>query len=140
MYMWMFGRSSCLLTVSHNNTCVRDSRIQSPCHLLHALLPCFAVDPMYQYSLAYFARLFNSCIEQSEKRDDLQERLTLLMDNITFEIFANICRGLFESHKLMFSFLIATQIMINAGDISQVWLRGRCLVLFSIYNVTVAVI
>lgn len=81
---------------------------------------------MYQYSLTYFARLFNSCIENSEKRDDLQERLNLLMDNITFEIFANICRGLFESHKLMFSFLIATQIMINAGDISQVRHQSLC--------------
>jgi len=41
------------------------------------------IDPMYQYSLTYVKRLFNSAIEKSEKNDDLQIRLNILINNIT---------------------------------------------------------
>eukprot|EP01029_Cantina_marsupialis_P009144 TRINITY_DN2137_c0_g5_i1.p1 TRINITY_DN2137_c0_g5~~TRINITY_DN2137_c0_g5_i1.p1 ORF type:complete len:3984 (-),score=1416.37 TRINITY_DN2137_c0_g5_i1:203-12154(-) len=86
------------------------------------------VDPMYQYSLSYFARLFNICIDESEKSDELEERLTNLKKYMTETIFKNICRGLFESHKLLFSFLICVQIMLDSGSISPIaWsllLRG----------------
>ena len=78
-----------------------------------------AIDPMYQYSLSYFQRLFNSCIDKSEKADTLEERLTVLKNNITLWIYMNICRGLFERHKLNFSFLICASIMLDNGDISQ---------------------
>lgn len=87
------------------------------------------IDPMYQYSLAYFNRLFNSIIDQSEKTDDLQKRLDLLQNNITFWIYSNICRGLFERHKLIFSFLICSNIMLDAKEITQsewmYFLRGN---------------
>ena len=33
------------------------------------------IDPMYQYSLTYVKRLFNTAIEKSEKNDDLEIRL-----------------------------------------------------------------
>lgn len=48
----------------------------------------------------------------------LEERLTLLKDNITRVIFTDICRGLFESHKRLFSFLITTSIKRQAEEIS----------------------
>jgi len=87
------------------------------------------IDPMYQYSLAYFNRLFNSIIDQSEQSDDLQKRLEILQHNITFWIYSNICRGLFERHKLLFSFLICSNIMLDAKEISQsewmYFLRGN---------------
>jgi dynein heavy chain len=71
------------------------------------------IDPMYQFSLAYFTRLFNYIIENSERAKTLEERLDILMRNITSIIYQNVSRGLFNSHKLIFSFLIAVQIMRN---------------------------
>lgn len=69
------------------------------------------IDPMYQFSLAYFTRLFNSVINTSPKSSDLQERLSILDRNITDTIYNNVCRGLFNTHKLVFSFMIALQVL-----------------------------
>src|SRR5690606_8434304 len=78
------------------------------------------VDSMYQYSLSYFLRLFNSCIEQAAKSDDLQQRLSSLLSYMTSSIFVNISRGLFEAHKLQFSFLMCVAILRETGEISDV--------------------
>lgn len=69
------------------------------------------IDPMYQYSLQYFQSLFNRCIENSEKCDRLDKRLEILLSALNEVMFMNVCRGLFEQHKLLFSFLICTSIM-----------------------------
>ncbi len=86
------------------------------------------IDPMYQYSLAYIKILFNAAIEKSEKRDVLQERLEILIDNITKLIFTNVSRGVFEAHKHIFSFLIAISITKQQGNIDPIiwgtFLRG----------------
>jgi dynein heavy chain len=90
------------------------------------------MDPMYQYSLAYFVRLFNVCIDESEKAEDIDTRLSNLMSYLTQFVYTNVCRGLFEEHKLIFSFLICVQIMRNAGEIEDMeWsllLRGAGMV------------
>ncbi|KAK9815239.1 hypothetical protein WJX72_000483 [[Myrmecia] bisecta] len=78
------------------------------------------VDPMYQYSLSYFIQLFNHCIAVSDKSDHLPTRLQTLMDHITLFMYNMVCRGLFEAHKLMFSFLICTAIQRQAQIISPV--------------------
>jgi len=55
------------------------------------------VDPMYQYSLNYFRKLFNNCIDISPKSDDVAERVDLLISNLTEIVYFNVCRGLFEA-------------------------------------------
>lgn len=77
------------------------------------------IDPMYQYSLAYVKRLFNSAIEKSKKAKDLDERLSILIDNITRMLYTNISRGLFEAHKIIFSFLMCTSINRNSEKINE---------------------
>jgi dynein heavy chain len=62
--------------------------------------------PSRRYSLDYFQALFTKCIVESEKNDDLETRLDNLINYATYTIYANICRGLFERHKLLFSALI----------------------------------
>ena len=77
------------------------------------------MDPMYQYSLEYFKRLYNYCIEESEKDEDLNARLELIMAFVTKFMYSNVCRGLFSRHKLIYSFLICTSILRNRGSISS---------------------
>ena len=77
------------------------------------------VDPMYQYSLQYYKSLFNQRLEKTEKKDVLAERLRLLIDDITLSMYTNVCRGLFEKDKLLYSFVVAAKIEIAASDVSD---------------------
>ncbi|KAI8907759.1 dynein heavy chain and region D6 of dynein motor-domain-containing protein [Powellomyces hirtus] len=69
------------------------------------------IDSMYQFSLKYFKNLFSTCIQHSEKADDLQRRIEILCKNATYSTFANVSRGLFEQHKMTYSFMICIQIL-----------------------------
>ncbi|XP_044766447.1 dynein axonemal heavy chain 6 [Coccinella septempunctata] len=86
------------------------------------------IDPMYQYSLKYFTQIFNTVIETSEKSENLDIRLEILIREITLSVYTNVSRGLFERHKLVFSFLLCIAILTDAGVIkSAEWnflLRG----------------
>jgi dynein heavy chain len=80
------------------------------------------VDPMYQYSLQWFTNLFIYSINNSEKVDDVQARITILNDYLMYYIYVNICRSLFEKDKLLFSFLMAIKVQQSHGQIdSREW-------------------
>lgn len=74
------------------------------------------IDHMYQYSLNYFIKLFTNIIKAAEKSENIEERIDTLMKDITFIIFSNICRGLFNTHKLIFSFMLAAKIQLEAKE------------------------
>eukprot|EP00397_Hematodinium_sp_SG-2012_P000045 GEMP01000045.1.p1 GENE.GEMP01000045.1~~GEMP01000045.1.p1 ORF type:complete len:3312 (+),score=740.25 GEMP01000045.1:2269-12204(+) len=78
-----------------------------------------SIDPMYQFSLSYFSNLFNNTIHESPMSDILQERLLTLIDKVTYTVFLDVTRGLFEKHKLIFSFLICSQIHRRTNLITQ---------------------
>ncbi|KAI9203256.1 dynein heavy chain and region D6 of dynein motor-domain-containing protein [Polychytrium aggregatum] len=86
------------------------------------------IDSMYQFSLKYFKNLFSRCIVDSEKSDDLLRRIEILCSNITFTIFSNVSRGLFEQHKMIYSFMICIEIMRERKQIDDTewnfFLRG----------------
>jgi dynein heavy chain, axonemal len=58
----------------------------------------------------------------------LQERINLLIDDITESFYVNICRGLFEKDKLLYSFMIASKIQLYDKNINDLewnfFLRG----------------
>jgi dynein heavy chain len=55
------------------------------------------VDPMYQYSLVYFKKLFNTCIDTAPKSEEVQERVQFLIHTLTETVYLQVCRGLFEA-------------------------------------------
>jgi dynein heavy chain len=90
------------------------------------------VDPMYQNSLLYVKSLFNKAIELSPQANTIEERLDILINNITRMMYKNISRGLFEKDKMIYSLLIVTSIRRNAKVIDEaMWnilLRGPSLI------------
>ena len=89
---------------------------------------------MYQNSLQYVKKLFNEAISSVKKvksSEDEKVQLKLLqglVDAITRQLYEKICIGLFEQHKVVYAFTIATSIKRKLGVINPAFwnylLRG----------------
>ncbi|KAF5294393.1 hypothetical protein FQR65_LT10758 [Abscondita terminalis] len=77
------------------------------------------IDPMYQYSLVWFIHLYNQSITNSEKSNNLQERMENLNDHFTNSIYRNVCRSLFEKDKLIFSLVLSVGILRSQNLIDE---------------------
>ena len=77
------------------------------------------IDSMYQFSLAFYIRLFLQSIEKSEKDPILEQRIKFLNDYHTLSVYRSTCLGLFEKHKLLFSFYMAVKILEGNGQLNQ---------------------
>lgn len=78
-----------------------------------------SIDPMYQYSLAWFINLYIISIETANKSNVLERRLSFLRETFTNNLYQNVCRSLFEKDKVLYSFILCTTIMQANGSISR---------------------
>ncbi|XP_065685160.1 dynein axonemal heavy chain 1 isoform X1 [Hydra vulgaris] len=76
------------------------------------------IDSMYQYSLDWFIKLFLSGIASAARADTISQRVQNINNFFTFSLYSNVCRSLFEKHKLLFSFLLSIRILMNKGQIN----------------------
>ncbi|XP_074916070.1 dynein axonemal heavy chain 10 [Chelonoidis abingdonii] len=77
------------------------------------------VNTMYQYSLASFLDVFGFSLRKSMPNSILPKRLKNIMDTLTFNIYNYGCTGLFERHKLLFSFNMTIKIEQADGRVPQ---------------------
>lgn len=80
------------------------------------------IDPMYQFSLQWFQQLAGLGIDNAPAGDTPEVRLANLIAFFTYSIYQSVCRGLFEKHKLLFSFSLTMKIMSGEGrlDVNEV--------------------
>jgi dynein heavy chain len=76
------------------------------------------IDPMYQYSLQWFVSLFIGGIAKSEASTEIEERIENLNNYFTRSLYENICRSLFENHKMLFSLLLAVNILLGDDKVT----------------------
>ncbi|XP_048588102.1 dynein axonemal heavy chain 2 isoform X2 [Nematostella vectensis] len=77
------------------------------------------IDPMYQFSLDAYIDLFNNSIEKSQRSPNLDNRIQNLNEYHTYAVYKYTCRGLFERHKLLFSFQMCSKILEAAGKLNM---------------------
>ncbi|CAM9556184.1 unnamed protein product [Bubo scandiacus] len=77
------------------------------------------VNIMYQYSLVSFLEVFRLSLRKSMPSPVLPKRLKNIMDMLTFNTYNYVCAGLFEKHKLLFSFNMTVRIEQADGRVPQ---------------------
>lgn len=82
-----------------------------------------SIDPMYQYSLDFFNNLYLKAIRDTEKAEDLTERLRILQKTFTKLLYTNISRSLFEKDRLLFSFNLTLKFMDYRKELDNTELR-----------------
>jgi len=77
------------------------------------------VNCMYQTSLNQFLDVFDESMERAEKSPHNTKRIANVMDCLTFDAFRYTSRGLYESHKFMFTLQLALKIDMHRGYIKH---------------------
>ena len=73
---------------------------------------------MYQFSLQYFKQVFAATVVAAPPSDDLPTRLQTLLDEVLRCTFVNICRALFEKHKVLFAFMMSIGVLRQRGEVT----------------------
>ena len=78
-----------------------------------------AILNMYEYSLSAFLTVFGSSLSKSKKDANLDVRLRNIIEALTYNVYSYTCLGLFEKHKLMFSFQMTIKLLDAEGKINH---------------------
>lgn len=114
---------------------------QRACVLYFSIADLASVDPMYQFSLAWydysvnycrlscpwhhysvfprFTSMFVTCIKTSELSDDVSARINALNKLFTLTSYTRVCKSLYERHRLLFSVLITSRILLAEGRLND---------------------
>lgn len=78
-----------------------------------------AVNSMYQYSLGSYLEVFAYSLRKALPHTVLLKRLGNIINNLTKNVYDYGCTGIFEKHKLLYSFQMTSKLEQHEGHISQ---------------------
>ena len=84
--------------------------------LFFSLIDLSMIDPMYQFSLIQFKELYRNAVKNLPINDDTNQRLIDINNATSKTLFDFTCRALFEKDKPLFSFLMATKIIMGEQE------------------------
>jgi dynein heavy chain len=87
--------------------------------LFFALTGLSSINTMYEYSLSSYLVVFINALSTSKKDNVLQARLRFIIEKLTQLVYEFACMGIFEKHKLMFSFQMTTMIMDGENELNR---------------------
>jgi len=77
------------------------------------------INTMYQYSLTSYLDVFEFALKKSIPDSNLERRLSNIMNTLTLNVYNYGCTGIFEKHKLLFSFDITIKLEQDRGNLTQ---------------------
>ncbi|UJR10037.1 hypothetical protein I4U23_014260 [Adineta vaga] len=87
--------------------------------LYFSLIQMSAINSMYQYSLTSFLSVFELSVKTSQTNIKLDKRLQSIINTLTYQIYCYGTTGMFEKHKLLYSFLLTIQIEFDQQRITS---------------------
>ncbi|CAM9109021.1 unnamed protein product [Choristocarpus tenellus] len=78
-----------------------------------------AIMSMYEISLDSFLGVFSAALDAAKRDVVLDSRINNMVNSVTRNIYDYTCTGIFERHKLMFSFQMTCMILDGDGNLSQ---------------------
>lgn len=87
-----------------------------------------AIDPMYQFALDAYIKLFNISIGKAKKSNQVPTRIDNINEYHTYAVYRSTCIGLFEKDKLLFAMHLNAKVLEASKKINMVeynfFLRG----------------
>ncbi|XP_015433237.1 PREDICTED: dynein heavy chain 12, axonemal-like [Dufourea novaeangliae] len=74
---------------------------------------------MYRFSFTWFMQLYIRSIETSNRSAILEKRLAYLKSSFTHGLHASVCRSLSEKHKILYSFLLCSKILLDNEEVTK---------------------
>jgi dynein heavy chain len=86
--------------------------------LYFAMSGLVAISEMYEYSLGSYLGVFDTALQEAKPDKIVDNRLKNLRDKMTQTMYDYTCLGIFEKHKLLFSFQMTSMILDGDGDLN----------------------
>lgn len=89
-------------------------------NLFFLLSDMATVNSMYQYSLNSYLDVFSYSLRKAIPDTMLSKRLNNIINTLTKNIYEYGCTGIFEKHKLLFSFQMTMKLQQSDGKLKQI--------------------
>eukprot|EP00826_Nyctotherus_ovalis_P042254 TRINITY_DN4324_c0_g3_i2.p1 TRINITY_DN4324_c0_g3~~TRINITY_DN4324_c0_g3_i2.p1 ORF type:complete len:456 (-),score=172.94 TRINITY_DN4324_c0_g3_i2:42-1409(-) len=87
--------------------------------LFFAIFGLSSVCEMYEYSLVAYTEIFCKAIAEAKKDSIPQNRILNMKKEVQRSVYNYVTSGIFESHKLMFSFHMTTALLFQEDELNR---------------------
>eukprot|EP00102_Acyrthosiphon_pisum_P015188 XP_008185630.2 PREDICTED: dynein heavy chain 10, axonemal [Acyrthosiphon pisum] len=87
--------------------------------LFFVLSDMSTINAMYQNSLSSYQNVFKKSLKKAMPHKKLKKRLMNIINTFTESLYRYGCTGIFERHKLLFSFQIAVKLQISTNNVTK---------------------